>query len=205
MQEPCASAQRSADVCTAAISRHDWRRPHDRPREGASGARFAAVIAAPRRLAVIVCAWLACACLAACIVVQPAAAAAGPQRAKAALSKKYVKEQGRLSLSGNTGGAAIAERGYATGTFSASLRINLLVKVSKVTGSFTAYLKGGSISGYASATPHYSGHWVSFKGSLTITHGSGAYSGASGTAGLYGSLNRVGFKLNVQVIGWLRL
>lgn len=201
MLEPCAPPQRSAaDPCREANSHPEDASPHDARRQGALVTHLASVIAARRRLAVV-----ACACLATCIGVQPSAAAAVPRRAKAALSEKYVKEQGYLSLVGNTGGAAIAERGYATGTFSASLKINLLVKVSKVTGSFTAYLKGGSISGHASATPHYSGKWVSFKGSLTITHGSGAYSGASGTAGLYGSLNRVNFKLNVQVIGRLRL
>lgn len=126
--------------------------------------------------------------------------------ASQALSNTYVKEQGHLHLSSKSGGGdAISEQGSATGTFSASLGINLVIKISKVTGSFVAYLKGGSISGYASAVPHISGQWVSFKGSLTINHGTGSYSGASGTASLYGSLNRVQLKLNVQVIGRLRL
>lgn len=145
------------------------------------------------------------ACLSGCILAQPVGAAQARPHAKAALSEKYVKEQGHLHFTNKGGGAAIVEQGYATGTFNASLSIDLLVKVSKVTGSFTAYLKGGSISGYASATPHVSGQWVSFKGSLTIKHGSGAYAGASGTAGLYGSLNRNSLKLNVQLIGRLRI
>lgn len=135
----------------------------------------------------------------------PASAQASPASARAALSSTYVKEQGQLHFSSKSGGSAIAEQGSATGTFKATLDIDLTIKISQVTGSFVAYLKGGSISGSASATPHYSGQWVSFKGSLTIKHGTGRYAGASGTASLYGSLNRVQLKLNVQVIGRLRL
>jgi hypothetical protein len=147
---------------------------------------------------------------AAITALAPAAAVAhrqpGSPTASQALSNTYVKEQGHLKLSSKSGGGdAIAEQGSATGTFNAGLDINLVIKISKVTGSFVAYLKGGSISGYASAVPHISGQWVSFKGSLTIDHGTGSYRGASGTASLYGSLNRIQLKLNVQVIGRLRL
>jgi hypothetical protein len=133
------------------------------------------------------------------------ATAAKVSPAVAALSNTYVKEQGHLHLSGKSGSSAIAERGSATGTFTASLAIDLTIKISQVTGSFVVNLKGGSISGSAEATPHYSGQWVSFKGSLTIKHGTGSYKGASGTASLYGSLNRQQLTLNVQVIGQLRL
>jgi hypothetical protein len=140
-----------------------------------------------------------------CAAANPATSDAQAPRARSSLSETYVKEQGHLHFSSKSGGAAIAEQGTATGTFAAGIDIDLTVKISKVTGSFVAYLKGGSISGYASATPHISGQWVSFKGSLTINHGTGSYSGANGTASLYGSLNRVQLKLNVQVIGRLRL
>ncbi|MFZ2049964.1 MAG: hypothetical protein WB698_03330 [Solirubrobacteraceae bacterium] len=143
-------------------------------------------------------------CAAAATAV-PAAAQASSASARAALSSTYVKEQGQLHFSSKSGGSAIAEQGSATGTFKASLDIDLTIKISQVTGSFVAYLKGGSISGSAAATPHYSGQWVSFKGTLTIKHGTGSYAGASGTASLYGSLNREQLKLNVQVIGRLRL
>jgi hypothetical protein len=135
----------------------------------------------------------------------PALAQASSASARSALSSTYVKEQGHLHFSSKSGGSAIAEQGSATGTFNASLNIDLTIKISQVSGTFVAYLKGGSISGSASATPHYSGQWVSFKGTLTITHGTGSYRGASGTASLYGSLNRQELKLNVQVIGRLRL
>jgi hypothetical protein len=144
-------------------------------------------------------------CGAACAVTAGAASAKGARRARTSLTNTYVKEQGHLHFVSKNGGSAIVEQGSATGTFSASLNIDLTIKVSKITGSFTAYLKGGSISGYAYATPHVSGQWVSFKGSLTIKHGTGRYAGASGTSSLYGSFNRTQLKLNVQVIGRLRL
>lgn len=143
-------------------------------------------------------------CAATAIAV-PAASQASSASARAALSNTYVKEQGHLHFSSKSGGSAIAEQGSASGTFNASLNIDLTIKISQVTGSFVAYLKGGSISGSALATPHYSGQWVSFKGSLTVKHGTGSYAGASGTASLYGSLNRQQLNLNVQVIGRLRI
>jgi hypothetical protein len=143
---------------------------------------------------------------AAAVCALPAVAASStPTHARAALSQTYVKEEAHLHLSGKSGGSAIAEQGSGSGTFQASIQIDITIKISKVTGSFVAYLKGGSISGYASATPHFSGKYVSFKGSLTITHGSGKYSGASGTASLYGAINRTNYALSVQVIGRLRL
>jgi hypothetical protein len=127
-------------------------------------------------------------------------------RARAALASTYVKEEGRLRFSSKGGGSAIVEQGYGYGTFGASLQIGLTIKASHVTGWFVAYLKGGSISGYASATPHFSGSkYVSFKGSLTLKRGTGRYKGASGTASLYGAINRSNYQLTVQVIGRLRL
>jgi hypothetical protein len=136
----------------------------------------------------------------------PGVAASAPRLyAKAALSQSYVKEEAHLHLSGKSGGSAIAEQGSGWGTFQASIQIDITIKISQVSGSFVAYLKGGSISGYTSATPHFSGKYVSFKGTLTIKHGTGKYAGASGTASLYGAINRANYTLAVQVVGRLRL
>lgn len=158
--------------------------------------------AAHRRMPALLSALALCATATSAL---PTAAQAAPPSAHAALSNTYVKEQGQLHVSSRSGGAAIAAQGSAGGTFSASLDIDLTIKISQISGSFTAYLNGGTISGSTVASPHYSGQWVSFKGSLTIKHGTGRYAGASGTASLYGSLNRLQLKLNVQVIGRLRL
>jgi hypothetical protein len=149
--------------------------------------------------------WSLAAATIACALPCAAAASTPRPRARAALSQTYVKEEAHLHLSGKGGGSAIAEQGTGSGTFEASIQIDIAIKISKVTGSFNAYLKGGSISGYASATPHFSGKYVSFKGSLTINHGTGKYSGASGTASLYGAIDRSNYSLAVQVVGHLRL
>lgn len=123
----------------------------------------------------------------------------------AAASGSYVKEEGHLHLARKSGGSAIVEEGAATGTFDASVQTEITIKVSEVTGSVVVHLKGGSISGYATATPHFSGKYVSFKGTLKINHGTGRYRGASGTAGFYGALNHANYTLSVQLIGHLHL
>lgn len=159
---------------------------------------------AARRRATLLLACGAVFAAAACAL--PAVATSSPSpHARAALSQTYVKEEAHLKLAGKSGGSAIAEQGSGSGTFQASVQIDITIKISKITGSFVAYLKGGSISGDASATPHFSGKYVSFKGSLTIKHGTGKYAGASGTASLYGAIDRTNYALAVQVIGRLHL
>jgi hypothetical protein len=123
----------------------------------------------------------------------------------AAASETYIKEEGHLHLARKSGGSAIVEEGSASGTFDASVQTEITIKVSRVTGSVVVHLKGGSISGNATATPHFSGKYVSFKGSLTIKHGTGRYRGASGTAGFYGALNHANYTLSVQLIGHLHM
>jgi hypothetical protein len=123
----------------------------------------------------------------------------------AAASETYVKEEGHLHLARKSGGSAIVEEGSAGGTFDASLQAQITIKISQVTGTVLIDLKGGSISGDATATPHFSGKYVSFKGSLTIKHGTGRYRGASGTAGFYGALNHANYTLSVQLIGNLHM
>jgi hypothetical protein len=130
---------------------------------------------------------------------------ASQAKGRAAASETYVKEEGHLRLDRKSGGSAIVEQGAASGTFDASVQAEITIKISEVAGSVVIYLKGGSISGYASATPHFSGKYVSFKGSLTIKHGTGRYRGASGTAGFYGVLNHANYTLSVQLIGHLHM
>lgn len=117
----------------------------------------------------------------------------------------YIKEEGHLHLAHRASGSAIAEQGSATGTFSASLKAEIAIKVSQVNGSVQIELKSGTISGQASAAPHFSGRYVTFKGTLTIKHGTGSYRGASGKAGFYGALDRTDYALTVQLIGRLHL
>lgn len=140
------------------------------------------------------------------VVLAPAASAKPTSsNGKAALSRTYVKEEAHLHLARKNGNSAIVEEGSAGGTFSGSLNAQIQIKISTVTGSVVVYLKGGSISGYASARPHFSGKYVSFKGTFKVSHGSGHYAGASGTAGFYGVLNRDTYSLTVQLVGSLRM
>jgi hypothetical protein len=139
--------------------------------------------------------------LSACILAAaiPNVSSAYPAR------ETFIKEEGHLHLAHKASGSAIAEQGSATGTFSASLRAEIAIKVSQVSGSVQIELKNGTITGQASATPHFSGRYVTFKGTLTIKHGTGSYHGASGTAGFYGAFDRTDYALAVQLIGRLHL
>jgi hypothetical protein len=71
------------------------------------------------------------------------------------------------------------------------------------TGSFTVYTRGGSIKGHGEATPHGSGVYESFAGSLIVSGGTGRYVHAHGRAGLYGTFNRDNYGLVVQTAGTL--
>lgn len=133
------------------------------------------------------------------LMAAPSVSGARPVR------ETYIKEEGHLHLAHKASGSAIAEQGSATGTFRASLKAEIAIKVSQVSGSVQIELRNGTISGQASATPHFSGRYVTFKGTLTIKHGTGSYRGASGTAGFYGAFDRTDYALTVQLIGRLHL
>lgn len=128
------------------------------------------------------------------------------ERGKAALKETYVREEAALHLAQRRGGSAIVEQGAGHGTFSANVQLTVAIKTTYVTGTIVAHLPGGTIYGRAGATPHFSkSGYVSFKGTLRITRGTGRYAHASGTAGFYGAIDRYNFKMNVQVIGRLKL
>jgi len=127
-------------------------------------------------------------------------------RGKSAAKQTYVRESATLHLSSHQSGGALVERGIGHGTFTASVQITLTIKA-RVTGTFVAHMKGGTIVGRSSAKPHLSksNRYASFKGTLRIVHGTGRYAHASGTAGFYGSIDRADYKLKVQVIGHVHL
>ncbi len=161
----------------------------------------------PRRRAALARRTAFAAALAAALFTPAAAAAARPahRHGKAALRQTYIHEEARLHLAHKNGSSAIVEEGSAAGTFSGSLSAQLSVKISTVTGSVVGYLKGGAISGNVTATPHVSGKYVTFKGTFKLSHGTGRYAGASGTAGFYGVINRETYDATVQLVGRLRM
>jgi hypothetical protein len=71
------------------------------------------------------------------------------------------------------------------------------------TGTFTIHASGGSIEGHGSATPHGSGTYESFSGTLTVTGGSGRYAHAHGHGGLYGTFDRDNYALVIKTTGSL--
>lgn len=92
------------------------------------------------------------------------------------------------------------EEGAASGALPGHMRTELIVG-SIFRGRCTIYAPGGSISGRGSATPHGSGRYQSFSGSLLITGGSGRYAHVHGRTGLYGTFDRRSFSLVVQTTG----
>ncbi len=102
----------------------------------------------------------------------------------------------------HAGRAFLLEEGTAHGTLPGSMRASLSVE-GTFSGSFTLYLRSGTITGRGTARPHGSGIYESFSGKLTVTGGTGRYSHAHGNAGLYGTFNRHTYALVVQTTGTL--
>ena len=100
-------------------------------------------------------------------------------------------------------GSLLYEEGKASGTLPGDMRVHFDVGAT-FSGSFTIYTRGGTITGHGMATPHGSGVYESFAGSLVVTHGSGRYAQAQGRAGLYGTFDRDNYALVVQTTGTLR-
>ena len=99
-------------------------------------------------------------------------------------------------------GSLLYEQGGASGTLPGSMHVHFDVGAT-FTGSFTIYTRGGTITGHGTATPHGSGVYESFAGSLTVSGGSGRYAHAHGRAGLYGTFDRDNYSLVVQTTGTL--
>jgi hypothetical protein len=96
----------------------------------------------------------------------------------------------------------LSEEGLAKGTLPGHMRAVLTVGV-LFKGSCTIYTSAGSISGHGVATPHGSGRYQSFSGSLFVTAGSGRYRHIHGRTGLYGTFDRRTFALVIQTTGRL--
>lgn len=124
-------------------------------------------------------------------------------KAKAARTV-YLVETGRLSLT-KEGESTLSERGRASGTFSGTLLARLTLSANHVSAVFTIYPKGGSITGRAYARFVAKGSTVYYGGTLSIVHGTGAFSHASGSnIGISGTISHLTFALTVKAHGWMR-
>jgi hypothetical protein len=122
----------------------------------------------------------------------PAARAARTLKASDTAHLRYVSAAGSL----------LSEEGSATGTLPGKMRASVNIGAS-ISGNFTISTKGGTINGHGSATPHGSGTFESFAGSIVVTGGTGRFAHARGKTGLYGTFNRSTYALTIQTTGTL--
>lgn len=99
-------------------------------------------------------------------------------------------------------GSTLYEVGNASGTLPGGMHVHMRLSV-RFTGSFVIYARGGSIMGHGSATPHGSGVYESFAGTLSVRGGTGRFRRAHGTARLYGVFDRKNYSLTIQTVGTL--
>jgi hypothetical protein len=124
------------------------------------------------------------------------ALAAAPTAAARVLHASDQAHLRYISASGST----LYETGKASGTLPGSMHVHMRIAAT-FSGSFVIYAQGGTIDGHGNATPHGSGVYESFAGTLIVTGGTGRYSHARGRAGLYGTFNRDTYALVVKTTG----
>jgi hypothetical protein len=132
------------------------------------------------------------------------AASGSPPRASAARTLA-VRDEGYLGFKSSSGSELIDE-GHAKGTLPGWVKARFTYNGSPtVYAQFTISTRDGSIKGRATgrlSNPNSTG--PSFRGSLTISGGSGRYAHATGSGELFGVFYRRSYALTVQAIGKLR-
>ncbi len=116
-----------------------------------------------------------------------------------------INDKARMTLTGGSGNT-LQEEGNAAGTLPGKARVSLaILNTTTAKSTFTVHPKGGSIpgSGTVQLHPGKSGAYESFRGTLSVKHGTGRYARASGSGTIYGVLNRSNDNAEVQVIGTL--
>ena len=125
--------------------------------------------------------------------------------ASATASLTSVNEYGSLRVQSHKG-STINEKGTGWGTFNCSVVIALTLSGTLVTANYTAYLRGGSISGTANAHIHSATtRAAAFSGTISLRHGTGSRANASGTAGFSGTINRTSYAMTTHTTGRLHL
>jgi hypothetical protein len=116
-----------------------------------------------------------------------------------------VRDEGHLRYL-KSSGTLLIDEGAATGTIPGRVRVFFNYDGSpKVSARFTIYGAHGTLTGSAAAqlsnpdTPR-----PSFRGSLSLTGGSGIYAHARGRGEMFGVFYRRGYGMIVQTIGRLR-
>jgi hypothetical protein len=115
-----------------------------------------------------------------------------------------LKETGNLRYS-NKQGSVVKEQGYASGTLSGPIYLQLrLTSTKSVSATVQVYPKGGLLRGSASASYRNHGSYATFSGRMNISSGSGTYrkAHASGLS-FSGKINRSNSAVVVYVSGQL--
>jgi hypothetical protein len=112
-----------------------------------------------------------------------------------------VTDEARLHYH-ETAGSSLIEEGRATGGLPGEVKVHFTVGPT-VSATFTISTHSGTLIGRGSGVLHSSGTYASFRGSMSITRGTGRYLHAHGHGGFYGVLNRRTYALTVQTTGSL--
>lgn len=94
------------------------------------------------------------------------------------------------------------EEGATYGALPGRMKARLTVG-SVFKGACTIYTSRGSITGRGVAKPHGAGRYQSFRGTFTVTGGTGRYRHVHGRTQLYGTFDRRTFAVVVQTVGRL--
>ncbi|HTB50925.1 MAG TPA: hypothetical protein VK701_08120 [Solirubrobacteraceae bacterium] len=136
------------------------------------------------------------------LATTPTALAGPAARSASTLS---AKDEGHLHFI-KASGSLIIDEGSASGTIPGRVRVHFTYDgAPTVSAEITIYAHAGSINAHGSgrlSSPTSTA--PSFKGSLSISGGSGRYAHAHGVGHLYGVFNRRSYALIVQTEGTLR-
>lgn len=117
-----------------------------------------------------------------------------------------VKDTAHLHLL-KASNSTFSESGQANGDLPGTVEVTLTLTGHTATSSFKIDVHGGgAIWGHGSGKLKLGkGGYESFGGTLIVAGGNGRFLHASGTGGLYGTLNRANDSMNVQVTGNLHI
>ncbi len=98
------------------------------------------------------------------------------------------------------------ETGAGKGTFNCNIVLEIHLSYTHAYLIFTAYPPGGVLRGHGEAAFYVNGPQARFKGTLTLSGGSGRYKHVSGTGlSLQGTLQRGTYALSATVTGMMSL
>ena len=137
-------------------------------------------------------------------VVVVSSLAAGLIGSPSALAARTISlnESGSLHLTSHHG-FHLNEQGSASGTIRGSIYIHLDVSsTNRVTAEVSIYPSGSSLTGYGTSNYRSDGGQATFSGTLSISRGTGSYSGAHAQGLRFsGTIQRVSDATTVRVSG----